>query len=1590
MMKVTNNLVFAGLLLLVSCSSEQIYDEPSNPDTPDTPGSGARREVLLTLDNRLSVHSSPRAIATAEENTVSTLDVYVFGSETENGTYTFQERFCYRDDNSGPLPANAEELQLSSVGSGSDAVTTGLLSLKRGLFVKLYCIANDTVPVNPLTGNPVASKELKPITFRTEQQEGGSPIAAEGWPGEKEFVTFHTPLLTGKADGKNEVLRTPLAMSGALTTPLDLTEAGSASRLQARFRLTRLAARFDIVNRSDESRFIIRSVSMGNGRRGSTFFPIAVTGGTPATDGELITYAARDFAGIGFENADANKGLSQGAFYSYPSPKDDEGFLILEGLYRVNETETKEVSYRIPFRQKNADGTETLLEINNNHRYTIGITRADDYHLDFTLSVADWNDEGSVDDYEPDNQPGDITITIPDAFKDESEDFYDEVRKTHTVTMSLLKGSTFTARTTATSPLHVTKTYAGGGVAQKRDWLQISEPSISKIGGSEYTYTFSLTTPYNSRFYPRCTVRMFDALSGAESIMYVEALSVPQLIEEKQPSKAPNGKSDNPNTYAPETATASMYRITGSRVKVNILCPGGLEEVTEKPEWLDVIPDTSPDGTGYSYTLQLNDRDVADATGRIVFKSKKRDLTTELIVTLLDAPVEPSFDAVGPDNSYIPADDASPDIVTMTVKPDNECTIPVTSMDGVSVRMDFDGGPEWLGHNAEQAAPATLKSVTPKATSPVSATPRATMQKQENIVFTPVKDKLADAKPVTVTLVNTIQGPDYTFIVKPEMELGTLEKAVSVPAADVIEGKKLTLYKLPEKASYMTVAVTSYGGSVLESSDATVLKVEQTAKPATAKAARATSSAEQTANVAYYKLTALKAGTATLTHSNHTDKEKTETYSVEVIASDITTTVTDHLVTLKAQDGQSATAALHSTKGFTAAITDYGRTDGGVQWLSLQQTDFDGGNVQLVVLANSQLSNVHPATVTLTNKITDGGNLTLTVTPEAIAPVLIAVAGTASPTQNAQTDAVTLKLYRVSGSKISFKASAAGGTKIVSPTGVTVTDPQAAITPADGTNLTDYTYTVTLADAAASGSFTVANKLYPEKTTAITVTAPQTVTAAPAYTGLNLSLSSTGSGNTATNTANFPEGFTASVTDWGSGDNGWFTIGSDFGSGSQNIVCTSLDGTQASGKTMQTATVTLANKITGGDNKTFTVTPVFETPTGKAAGTSVPSFNENLSGGWIKLYEMSGADSYVQLSVSAGGGTYLKSSSPGLNVVAQAGTTDKSTTRIYTVNRGSYTGTDGYVVFVNTQDNSKEYRVNVRTSQPLIVTQKLTTVTAATSGSSTVATVTSGGCSVSVTSWGGGDSGWFTYPSTLAGGENVNFNITQVSGNTSKTMKVATVKFTMGTLTETINITPASFSAPGLSSTSGSNTDYYINTTNKMTTTVYLRAGGTGTPTTSNSSVATASVSGGTLTVTPKGLGTCTITVPNKSDTSKKVTYSVSVSGKTYDNGPVYKDPSTSWYIAPKDAGSGRQSDGKDACSGKGGASWALPSRDDWNTLNGSFSFLTGTAGLSVGSDYWSSSGNGFNGSYASFGSSGVSVGNGFLNSAKQWRCISR
>lgn len=372
------SMLLCSAFLLGGCTKETQTD--GGDPRPGDDSIAEVREVMMTLKSQLVLQKgatkanatdatttkAETSIATAAENAISTLDVYVFGAESENGDYTFLERFAYRADSNDKLPKDAKELQPNTTGADGKE-TTALMKLKKGLFVKLYCIANDTTLVDPTTDKEVKPKDLTLITF-TENEDGTPQLATEGKPLESTFVTWHTRLLTATA--KADTLVTPLAMAGAYTTPIDLTSFDNSARIQVGFKLTRLTARFDIDNKAGISRFTIETVSMGNGRRGSGFFPIRVYGDLPeAKPDQLITYPVHAFYGD-----NANNGLCTGAFYAYPSPRQDKAFLILNGKYKVNETEMKNVSYQIPFTQPTADGNTAWLDIANNHRYTIAVT----------------------------------------------------------------------------------------------------------------------------------------------------------------------------------------------------------------------------------------------------------------------------------------------------------------------------------------------------------------------------------------------------------------------------------------------------------------------------------------------------------------------------------------------------------------------------------------------------------------------------------------------------------------------------------------------------------------------------------------------------------------------------------------------------------------------------------------------------------------------------------------------------------------------------------------------------------------------------------------------------------------------------------------------------------------------------------------------------------------------------------------------------------------------------------------------------------------------------------------------------------------
>ena len=558
-------------VLLVSCTSEVDKAERTS-----TGSSGNKREVLLSFKNKLTVktpQSETKAdvpIATEEENEISTLDIYVFASPDEAGTYTFRERFSYRQDGSA-LPAGAKELNLTS---GTDnATTTALLELQKGLFVRLYCLANQTELINPDDSNPVADAYFVPLTHDIE-----TGVLTDGIPTEKQFQKYHSPLLTNAS----EALGLPLPMAGAQTTPIDLTDFSSSARVQIGFKLSRTMARFDISNKEAESKFHLETISMGNGRRGTTFFPIHTYGDATANDGELITYPAKDF-----EGDKANAGLQTSAFYCYPSLLADKGYLILSGTYQINKTETKNVSYQIPFTQPTTDGGSVALEINHNHRYTVGITKADEYHLDFTLDVADWGDGGNVDDYSPsgNGKTMPLSVIIPDDMKDR----VDYTEETSTVAIEAQGGFSFDVLVSNNMPLDVTKNYTGSAAAQDCDWLEISAPTeITKASIDGYRYTISVKSGYDKETYPKAVFRFTDRTTGDESILRVtQAPPISVIIPEDM-----NGKV----TYTETSRTVGIEATDNYRfnVLINSKAPltmskeyaGGSE--MQQYDWIDV------------------------------------------------------------------------------------------------------------------------------------------------------------------------------------------------------------------------------------------------------------------------------------------------------------------------------------------------------------------------------------------------------------------------------------------------------------------------------------------------------------------------------------------------------------------------------------------------------------------------------------------------------------------------------------------------------------------------------------------------------------------------------------------------------------------------------------------------------------------------------------------------------------------------------------------------------------------------------------------------------------------------------------------
>lgn len=588
-------------LSLAGCSEAEVLPATTPGDDP-LAGDPTRREVILGFQNKLNIkmagtdtHAATTraddAIATTEENEITSLDIYVFSSDKEEGPYTYQERFCYRAD--GSTIPNATKIILTVEGNN---VALATLRPKKGLFTKFYCIANQ----------PKLLKAGAEYTVFTplEQSSPGADyniVTKAGIPTETDFLTFTTPLLDPATD--TDILLTPLPMVGSYSPALDLRDISMGSRTHINMTLSRIVSRFDIINDEKLSHLTITGVSMGHGRKGVTFFPVVpVEDADP--DKTLITYPDRDFDGV-----NANKGTQTGAFYSYPSPIADKGYLIIKGKYALNMTDVpQEVSYMVNFEQSVA-GTGGYIEVKPNHRYTVRITDADPFKLDVNITVSDWTDGGDFE-YQPENELAIGTLAGVGATA---------IEDNNKATVSPDETEYFSIPFTSNSETECSIVYtnSAGGSAE---WLKtaITKDVVTRAGSVAYTCKVSKNTEYTGNLFPKAIIVLRSKAGREESQISVKAaVKVPTVAAATGTPSEPAGvNSYVAGSEAPDVTTGVLNMQkqenagTTSSMKLTVTAKGG-SRISGLPAWLkaDKAVGHATEAIDYTLTLDQNAKD---------------------------------------------------------------------------------------------------------------------------------------------------------------------------------------------------------------------------------------------------------------------------------------------------------------------------------------------------------------------------------------------------------------------------------------------------------------------------------------------------------------------------------------------------------------------------------------------------------------------------------------------------------------------------------------------------------------------------------------------------------------------------------------------------------------------------------------------------------------------------------------------------------------------------------------------------------------------------------------------------------------------
>ena len=332
---------------------------------------GAANEIQLVIAGNGEGVDYTKAIASESENKIENLDVYIFASDAQTGTYRYLDKW----ENAATNDKVQKKFLLQASGSEWNA-SIFPTEVAGYPYLKLFLVANREDDIYQEDG----ATALTLIPFTTA---GDFDAATD----EAAFLQSYTKALTA-----DKVLHPSLLMTGNGTTKM----LGTVSNVK--IELKRVVARFDIDNTAHTSNLTIQSIALKQGRKAGTLW----SGGTLTTVAEgdldssplLMEYKEVDYAAL----ANANTGVTESAIYTYPTLDTDKASLIIKGTYHDPVTNSdKPAAYTVPLQKTDgATGTTADIAILRNNRYKLRIIDVTSTTMAAAFEIEDWTSSGGI------------------------------------------------------------------------------------------------------------------------------------------------------------------------------------------------------------------------------------------------------------------------------------------------------------------------------------------------------------------------------------------------------------------------------------------------------------------------------------------------------------------------------------------------------------------------------------------------------------------------------------------------------------------------------------------------------------------------------------------------------------------------------------------------------------------------------------------------------------------------------------------------------------------------------------------------------------------------------------------------------------------------------------------------------------------------------------------------------------------------------------------------------------------------------------------------------------------------------------------